>query len=450
MNQDIPIQVIIEDVEGLSTELIVYTWAEYADDANGDSLMDVDEYRTTTVSVNYASNVAVLDIPAISWQEIKGPFESGRLSIVLAIDDLAGNELLNGGDFGEQNDAATIIVQDQLQTLMDSSALSLDLVNDNLLPSHQHTFIYSITDYNGIESLDKISIALVGRDSPSQCYIDYYPRFNSVDYDANCFSSQPIVEASKVSGMQKWYVETKFIIGWSAIYSNSELSGIPSLKIFDDGQDLQLGTSFIRGLSWGINDVISVDDIKFNDTISPLGISKNGEIWANPDDIIIASSNLIYNDTNLELSSLSEYDQIGCKVNSADQPTDSVQFFDGKLMCQYSIPSNSNVDIYDIELWALSSNGQQNNSQTGMIFVDKESPILALELKDLLRLNSNQLSNVLFEGTVEESSTVIDQQLIVNWNILRNVLLSMIAHLLTTYQSFKPMMMDMNLLILSI
>ena len=419
LNQDIPIQVIIEDVEGLSTELIVYTWAEYADDANGDSLMDVDEYRTTTVSVNYASNVAVLDIPAISWQEIKGPFESGRLSIVLAIDDLAGNELLNGGDFGEQNDAATIIVQDQLQTLMDSSALSLDLVNDNLLPSHQHTFIYSITDYNGIESLDKISIALVGRDSPSQCYIDYYPRFNSVDYDANCFSSQPIVEASKVPGMQKWYVETKFIISWSAIYSNSELSGIPSLKIFDDGQDLQLGTSFIRGLSWGINDVISVDDIKFNDTISPLGISKNGEIWANPDDIIIASSNLIYNDTNLELSSLSQYDQIGCKVNSADQPTDSVQFFDGKLMCQYSIPSNSNVDIYDIELWALSSNGQQNNSQTGMIFVDKESPILALELKDLLRLNSNQLSNVLFEGTVEESSTVIDQQLIVNWNILR-------------------------------
>ena len=221
-----------------------------------------------------------------------------------------------------------------------------------------------------------------GRDSPDQCNIDYYPRFNSVDYDANCFSSQPIVEVSKVSGMQKWYVETKFIISWSAVYSNSELSGIPSLKIFDDGQDLQLGTSFIRGLSWNINDVISVDDIEFSDTINPIGISTNAEIWANPNDIIIASSNLIYNDTDVALSSLSQYDQIGCKVNSEVQPTDSVQFFEGKLMCQYTIPSNSNIDIYDIELWALSSNGQQNNTQTGIIFVDNESPVLTLELKE--------------------------------------------------------------------
>ena len=66
------------------------------------------------------------------------------------------------------------------------------------------------------------------------------------------------------------------------------------VKIYNSGH-------LYQRLVLGINDVISVDDIKFNDTISPLGISKNGEIWANPDDIIIASSNLIYNDTNLEL-----------------------------------------------------------------------------------------------------------------------------------------------------
>ena len=71
--------------------------------------------------------------------------------------DLAGNALIQGGNFGEFNDAATIIVQDQLQTLMDSSTLSLNLVNGSLLPSYQHYFTFSITDYNGIESLDKIT-----------------------------------------------------------------------------------------------------------------------------------------------------------------------------------------------------------------------------------------------------------------------------------------------------
>ena len=56
-------------------------------------MMDEAEYRVTTVSVNYASNIAIVDIPAISWQEVKGPFESGRLSVVFSIDDLAGNAL---------------------------------------------------------------------------------------------------------------------------------------------------------------------------------------------------------------------------------------------------------------------------------------------------------------------------------------------------------------------
>ena len=54
--------------------------------------------------------------------------------MVLAIDDLAGNSLQNGGDFGESNDYATIIVQDQLQTLIDTSALSLDLIDGNICP----------------------------------------------------------------------------------------------------------------------------------------------------------------------------------------------------------------------------------------------------------------------------------------------------------------------------
>ena len=294
LNQDIPIQVTIEDMEGLDTELVVYTWAEYADDLDDDGIMDEAEYRVTTVSVNYASNIAIVDIPAISWQEVKGPFESGRLSVVLAIDDLAGNSLQNGGDFGESNDYATIIVQDQLQTLIDTSALSLDLIEGNILPANQHTFTYSFTDFNGIDSLDKISLALVGRASPDYCYIDYIPRLDEVHYDMDCFQSKPVVKISQFPGLQKWYVETEFNLSWSAVTDNPNLSGIPSLKIFDDGQDLRLGTSYIRGLSWQINSAVAVDNILFTDTTEPVGMTLNSTLWANPGDVIIASSNLYH------------------------------------------------------------------------------------------------------------------------------------------------------------
>ena len=202
--------------------------------------------------------------------------------MVLEIDDLAGNSLQNGGDFGESNDYATIIVQDQLQTLIDTSALSLDLIDGNILPANQHTFTYSFTDFNGIDSLDKISLALVGRASPDYCYIDYIPRLNEVHYDMDCFQSKPVVKISQFPGLQKWYVETEFYLSWSAVTNNPNLSGIPSLKIFDDGQDLRLGTSYIRGLSWQINSAVAVNNILFTDTTEPVGMTLNSTLWANP------------------------------------------------------------------------------------------------------------------------------------------------------------------------
>jgi len=250
LNQDIPIQVIIEDIEGLGTELTVYTWAEYTDDQNGDGVMDEQEYRITTVSVNYASTYTTVDIPAVSWQEVKGPLSSAKLSIVLQINDLAGNGLANGGAFGESTDAATILVQDQLQTLLDTSALSLDHFDNQLLPTFEHTFSYSLTDFNGLDSLDSINLALLGRESPTQCNIDYYPRTSSTNYDANCFIYPPITQVTKFQGVQKWYVEIKFALSWQAAQTYANEGGIPSLKAFDEGQDLLLGTSLLRSHYW--------------------------------------------------------------------------------------------------------------------------------------------------------------------------------------------------------
>ena len=48
----------------------------------------------------------------------------------------------------------------------------------------------------------------------------------------------------------------------------------------------------------------------------------------------------------------------------------------------------------------------------GVIYIDTENPLLFLELKDLLRLDSTDLSSVVFEGTVVESSTLMDQTLV--------------------------------------
>ena len=47
-------------------------------------------------------------------------------------------------------------------------------------------------------------------------------------------------------------------------------------------------------------------------------------------------------------------------------------------------------------------------------------PVLQLELTDLLRLNSNQLDRIVFQGEIKESTPVLVDKLQVNWNLLRN------------------------------
>ena len=420
LNQDIPIQVIIEDIEGLDTELTVYTWAEYTDDQNGDGLMDEQEYRVTTVSVNYASTYTTVDIPAVSWQEVKGPLSSAKLSIVLQINDLAGNELANGGVFGENTDAATILVQDQLQTLLDTSALSLDHFDNQLLPTFEHTFSYSLTDFNGIDSLDSINLALLGRDLPDQCNIDYNPRTSSTNYDENCFTYPPTTQVTKFQGVQKWYVEVKFAISWQAAQTYAKEGGIPSLKAFDEGQDLLLGTSLLRSFSWQSNTEIIADELIFTDHTLPVGQSDNSSAWVSPGDEVSVSAMLLHNGSEQIISNLSTMNSLGCIVDGISPQSITAEFSNGFLQCNVTIPSSGSGTIYDVQLWVLSDNGQFNSTLNGTIQVDKGRPILNLALGDLLRLDSDKLDRVRFNAEVYETTELINPELIIYWNLVRD------------------------------
>mgnify|MGYP000329846630 FL=1 len=54
-----------------------------------------------------------------------------------------------------------------------SGALSWGTVNTS----------FNITDGNGIQTLDKIELALTGREEYSNCNITYYPRYSTIEYD---------------------------------------------------------------------------------------------------------------------------------------------------------------------------------------------------------------------------------------------------------------------------
>ena len=420
--QDIPLKAIFSDIEGLGPEVTVWTWAEYADDTNQDGIMDSSEYRQSTVSVNYAAKYAEIDLPVISWQEVQGPYESARLSVVLTAKDLADNELIGGGDFGQNSDLATIIVENQYQTQLDSEDITFDLVNQQILPTHQHRFSYSVIDFNGIESLDSIELSLLGRNQESQCFIHYLPRDSEVVYDENCFTTTPVIQVTQFPGLQQWNIDTYFSLSWQAAMNYASQGGIPSLKIYDEGQDLNLGVSSLTMFTWTPNNVVLQNNSAIMDTEAPFGFSNSTILWASADEIVQFSSNLNFQGTDIIVNSLSSDFSFTCFADdgAATSYISEIKFEGGKLTCSFKPEDITNLDEIEISMALYSNDESTKSTISRVVYTDEIEPVLTLLLNEILQLESDSLDNILISASVSDNNLIINPKLSLHWHILRD------------------------------
>ena len=421
--QDIPLRATISDVEGLSPSITVWSWSESKDDLNGDSVMDFNEYVSTTVTLNTGSKSATVDLPIFSWFDIRGSQESGRLSIFIESEDLAGNLLLGGGSFGEDNDLVTLLVQNQYTTFFDFDALDLDLINQQILPGFEHKLQFSLTDANGIDSLDEIQFAILGKETQQQCFIHHSPRFSVTEYDSDCFAIKPEVVIIQREGFLVWDVEIKFRISWSIMESLTQQNWIPSIKIFDEGQDLYLGVSLLTMFEWDINQNIEFSETEIIEKIGPNGSNTDNKIWLQSDDVIEMKLLLQFVNLSIPVEYLNEdFSVIGTINNQSSnvlanlsmtaQGVINVEF---TAKQSYSESTNFSLDLtlYSPQLIPLSSNSYQ-------IYLDDSPPMLSLSLQDLLKVDSNRLFEIPIFATISDDLPLNDPRLYANWHFLEN------------------------------
>ena len=111
---------------------------------------------------------------------------------------------------------------------------------------------------------------------------------------------------------------------------------------------------------------------------------------------------------------------LGCIIDGISTQSITAEFSNGFLQCNVMIPSSGSGTTYEVQLWVLSDNGQFNSTLNGTIQVDKARPILNLALGDLLRLDSDKLDQVRFNAEVYETTELINPELIIYWNLVRN------------------------------
>jgi len=297
--QDVALRVTLEDAEGLGNSLVLHTWLEAEDDINLDGVMDANEYTTQSVTFNSGLTTAIVDLPLLSWAEITGGASSGRASVVIKAVDLAGNLLEGGGDYGEAHDLGTVHVQERYDTLIDTETLMFDAMNGKLLLGHEHKFSFSITDGNGINSLDAIEFALLGRQQSTSCFIEYQPRFDETVFDEACFELTPSVSIEKQGLQQTWVVTIAFRLSWGLMDSPLSMDAVPSLKVFDEGQDLGLGLSRLTIFAWNMTSALEVHSVLFQDLTEPIGDTTGDHLWFHRNDVLSLILTLNHADTDV-------------------------------------------------------------------------------------------------------------------------------------------------------
>ena len=73
----------------------------------------------------------------------------------------------------------------------------------------------------------------------------------------------------------------------------------PSLKLFDEGQDLGLGLSKLGVFSWSVASDLTVQSIVFEDQTSPRGETENGHLWLHRNDLVNLTVYLVHANTTI-------------------------------------------------------------------------------------------------------------------------------------------------------
>ena len=419
--QDVALRLMLQDPEGLSNSIQFSYWLEASHDWNGNGEMEEEEYVSQTVTFNSGLTSAEIDLPLLSWQEIlPAGRPSGKASIVVTGFDLAGNSLLDGGAFGEEHDLATFQIQERFVTLIDTETLSFDLHDSSLLIGNEHTFSFTVTDGNGLSSLDRLELALLSREQSEDCAIHYIPRFELIIYDTTCFETLPVVQISKTPLQAEWQVAIKFRIAWN-VTNASDLSGTPSLKVFDEGQNLGLGLSRLTVFDWNLSTELALGSVEISDQTEPSGTFSATDIWVHANDELLVETSLYHANTTITAQYLPSNVYLQATLSDGERSLQQNFSFSATGNVSISLHLNSSIlkhlqATLDLEVIGIP---QFISFRTFNITFDRENPHLSIPPGILSHVDSNSLENQEVIVIVSDEVGMNKTSLEMHWHFTR-------------------------------
>ena len=357
--------------------------------------------------------------------DVTGMEMNAKFSVFFTSVDYAGHELVNGGQAGLDNDIATLIIAINEPTSIPLSSLTLDSVNEQLLAGQMHNLTMEISDANGVDSIDIVTIKLLGADEDIVGVMNWEPR-NGATYAQNN-SQLTLHEVITTQGEgDSWFVSWHFTLDWSFDESVLPEYALPAIIVYDDDNlnPVSLLTN-LGELRWQLDNDLEVIVNEKLDNTPPISSSSAERIYVQPGDDLTFRGKVKYSKSRCYINAIAnkawKLELQQCAGNEPLQTYAEVME-GGTWEAGLILPSRSlsitNLEV-DYQITGVPSPGSDSTELKTMITVDETSPVVQFSTAPL-SLNDEELENLQFSVLIVEEGGLPEGDLTVNWAYIRN------------------------------
>ena len=429
-SQSLSLYVTVEEPEARGETLTMHYWRADIDDLNSNGIAEVEEYlsQVQLLSTGMTGEQQV----SFAGIDVSGQSFNGEVHIYLEGTDWAGltyQEGGTGGGPGADNSWASVIVATDEPTEIVNNGFNLDRKTGYLLAGVPHTFTMQISEPNGLQTLDNITIMLCGdRLDDSLGEVSYNPGTGEIWTADDSMVSPLNVQTTQITQSVIELAMT-FELSWEYPWEEGQFGCKPSVSIVDDITEVAYLNN-IGDLTWvldnslvavasGMSDltppIVATDDthlfLRQGDEFGMTGgvfFAGSGEIFTEVPDDLQVEMTLIYG--TQELSSIADVSNDGQWYATMTLPG----------IPPYNPTMNVTTTVLNVP-----GSGTTSTNINGKITVDSKSPTVLFDQinypdSSLTVLESDLLEEVLVSLIIVDEIGMPDSDLEVAWVYLRD------------------------------
>ena len=420
--------VTLDEPEARGDSIRLRYWRTGIDDINSNDIAEEEEYLTqvmpliTSMTGQEQVNFAPIEVSNL-------PF-NGEVYAYLEGTDWAGLTYQDGGTGGgpgAENAWSTIIVATDEPTTIMPNGYQLDSQTGYLLAGETHTFRMQISEPNGLQTLDNITIMLCGDGLDDTGKVSYNPNTGEI-WTSEYSLVNPLSVQTQSLTSSVFEIALSFQISWEFPWQEGQFSCKPAVRILDDITEVAYQDNILN-LAWDLDNSLVALPSEIHDSTAPIMNADDFHLYLRQGDEFSMNGGIYYAASGLEFTDITDDMRIEINVvygsenvkSSAEINDDGTWFT--SLTLPMRAPSNPTMNVAT-NVINVPGVGQSIENTDATVTVDSKSPTLLFDQikypdSSLSILESDMLGEVLVTITTVDEIGMPEGDLQVAWLYMR-------------------------------